>query len=255
MMNCIETVEMPDWLWDFEYFDIQKVLKDSLYYPACCVDAFPIKQLMGNTYSFVYVDHWVEESKLLEHIYDKGFKGYKLIFTRNIDKEELTPNGWNVYIPPKDEYVEHEGIGANERNLNSGRFPNAKPYCRWFIFERTPDYDESHNPKRFSLLYLSSDGAAAYQALYLSNRTKPKFLCLINPGMGTDYHCERSLMARSVRHFYSQTGNDDYLPKYLVTHYAKGRFNWSLYPYEIVNFTTLKLDTHNPKYINSRKQY
>ena len=103
-----------------------------------------------------------------------------------------------------------------------------KPFCSWLIFERKPEFDESHNPVRFSLLYLCADGAAAYQALYLSNNIAPKFLCLINPGMGTDYYLENCLLHRSIKYDLKK------VPDYLVTD-SISRIYWSEYQNLVYN--------------------
>jgi len=202
MLPEIEQIPMPDWLLNIGEFNIYEVLKDSLYYPACCIDGKPIKHLMGNVYSFIYVDHWTRQSSLNEHLNSRGIKGYNLIHKEAITMEQLTPKGWKVVIPPRqDEYV-----------YNSVDNNNAPPFCEWYIFERKTEYDETHNPKRFSLLYLCADGAASYQALYLSNNISPKFLCLVNPGWWCDFDRRSSLLYRSV-------AKSEIKPKFMLTAY------------------------------------
>ncbi len=200
MLKELEKLEMPDWLINIREFNVYDVLKDSLFYPACCFDGKPIKHLMGNAYSFVYVDHYVSKNRLIEILKNPGIKGYKIIHQESITKTQLVPNGWTIKIMPRDD---------NDLRYNSFSEETNNVFCEWLIFERLPEFDDSHNPLRFSLLYLHADGAAAYQALYSSNQLCPKFLSLINPGMGTDYLWKKSLMARSV--FFQNT-----LPEYFI---------------------------------------
>ena len=119
---------------------------------------------------------------------------------------QLAPNGWRIRVEPdRAEY--------HEPDQYSDIF--EKPFAEWFIFERTEEYDESHNPYRFSLLFICADGAAAYQALYLENRMTPKILAIIQPGEAfgcnwTNFTNRGQILARSVFH----GGNP--LPEYLI---------------------------------------
>jgi len=206
MNKDIETIKMPEWLSRDNFtFDVNTVLENSLYYPCACFDAHPVKYFMGNVYSFVNVDYGVSKGEFLREIDNHGFLGYHIIHRKPISQDELTPAGWKVHIYP-------------ERNDgNPGNYQNGiqKPFCEWIIFERDSDRDDSYNPKRFSLLYLCADGAAAYQAMYLSNSIKPRIIAIIQPGHGfggnwSDFTDRTKIFARSV--FY----NNDLLPEYLI---------------------------------------
>ena len=50
------------------------------------------------------------------------------------------------------------------------------------MFERRSGVAPAHGSSRFSFLYLCADGRAAFQAIYLSNRYRPKGLAIIQPG-------------------------------------------------------------------------
>lgn len=205
--NNIEILEMPKWLLKNEFeFDVNVVLENSFYYPCSHFDGGPVKHFMGNVYSFLYVDYGVSREDFLNELKNRGFRGYHIIYQRSISQNELTPNGWTVYIPP----------GEDERNPND-YYPECtkNPFCEWVIFERAPDKDDSYNPKRFSLLFLCADGAAAYQAIYLSNNIKPRIVAIIQPG-----HCfggnwtiftdREKIFARSVCY------KRELLPDYLI---------------------------------------
>lgn len=65
-----------------------------------------------------------------------------------------TLNGWQPVVLPSE----------NERPTVTAAMANS--FCVWLVFQRTANYDELHGPERFSFVYLSADGAAAYQALF-----------------------------------------------------------------------------------------
>lgn len=196
MIPEIERMEMPDWLCRDNFkFNVYEVVNNSLYYPACGTDGTPVKYFMGNVYSFVYADYadFMKEYFYREISNPKCVRGYHIIHRESITPWQLIPNGWNVRIYPT------ESDGDPKRHINS----IAKPYCEWIIFERDPDRDESYNPKRFSLLYIGGEGVATYQALYLSNRIKPKIVTVINPGTGfglnwTDFRERNKIFGRTI---------------------------------------------------------
>lgn len=219
MITEIEKIEMPDWLQiDNFSFDIKKVLKDSLYYPASNFDGKPVTHLMGNVYSFIYVDYGVTKDEFYNEVKNHGFVGYHTIYNQTITQEMLIPEGWNVSLFP--DYNEIHRM----KNMNTFI---KKPFCEWMIFERDADKDDTYNPRRFSLLFMCADGAASYQALYLSNKITPKILAIIQPGHGwggnyTDFTDRDKIFAKSVFHDFSN------LPQYLlIGGYGRGYDNAS----------------------------
>jgi hypothetical protein len=207
MIKEIEKIKMPEWLNKSNFvFNINEILKDSLYYPCSEFDGDPVKYLMGNVFSFVYVDYGVSKEDFYNQINNNGFVGYNIIHKKSISQNELIPNGWKIKIKPN--------LIEENPNIYYSTW-TKKPFCEWIIFERNSDRDESYNPKRFSLLYLCADGAAAYQAIYLSNKIRPKIITIIQPGedFGGNYTVFRDknlIFCRSVFHDLSQ------LPTYLV---------------------------------------
>lgn len=57
-------------------------------------------------------------------------------------------------------------------------------FAQWTIFERLDGFDGKHGPKRFSFFFVRGEGAATYQALYVSNNVLPRILAIIRPGRG-----------------------------------------------------------------------
>lgn len=207
MILEIEELEMPDWLQNETFsFDIKKILKDSLYYPSSHFDGKPVAHLMGNVYSFVYVDYGVTKDDFYNEVKNHGFAGYHTIYNQTITQEMLIPDGWNVHISP--DYNEIHRMEHIKSFIK-------KPFCEWMIFERDADKDDTYNPRRFSLLFMCADGAASYQALYLSNKISPKILAIIQPGHGfggnyTDFRDRDKIFAKSVFH------ENSALPQFLL---------------------------------------
>jgi hypothetical protein len=232
MIPEVTQAAKPHWLYTDKFvFDVHKVLKDSLYYPSSGYDGKPIKFFTGNVYSFVYVDQSTTPESLQATINKNGIKGYKQIHKQDIPMHQLIPNGWSVVIKPQREHEYHHP--ANYRSW-------IKPgFCQWFIFEATETKDGEEKPTRFSLLFLCGDGPASYQALYLSNRIKPKIVAILQPGHGfggnwTNYRDPNAIFAKSVTH------NRSLMPDYLVDG-GNGYENsytepiWDDYPTNIAN--------------------
>jgi hypothetical protein len=200
MIEQMEPMEPPAWLMALTEeeigngaFPLREILEDSLYYPGAGSDGKPAQWAGGNVYSFVYTDYGISRESFLADLNTPGrnFAGYRTLGWRDLIKEELTQRGWTPINPrPMD------------GNPDEWRQTFAKPFGIWAVLERLAKYDATRGPERFSLLYLCSDGAAGYQALYNSNGFKPKILFLINHGFGcnwTDFENPELILARSVR--------------------------------------------------------
>jgi len=195
MIDNIAELSCPEWLNEISQdnihsisFDVKKILQDSLYYPAAGFDGNPIKYFSKNTYSFIYVDYSVRKENLL-----KKFT-YSIVARRSLTEKELAPNGWSPDF--------------NSSFGNPAKFIRniAEPFCEWIIFKS--------GGLNFSLIYLCADGVATYQALYIKNNIKPKFLAFIQPGTihgnWTDFTNPNSLIAKSV------ISNPAGMPEYLI---------------------------------------
>ena len=177
------------------FFPLNDLLKDSFYYPACDIDGGVVKYCnehfdeMGIC-SYVYVDYTTGKDRLEEHL--DGFRGYHLLATRR-----LTPKDIGADKPLQ----MLDGISPQDYL----RWRNDwKPFARWAVFERDFGFGEEHGPKRFSLLYLGAEGAAAYSGLYLANSITPKAMAIIQPGTGfgfnwTDFREPEAPLAKTVR--------------------------------------------------------
>lgn len=223
MIEELEKNEIPEWLKDMSSDDIENkilpikdILSNSFYYPASAFDGKPIRFFLGNFYSFIYADYSLSEEEFNNEIENRGFKGYKVLGKRSLNMKELIPNGW---IPDFDELEYVRPILT------------SKPFASWIVFERKDEFNENHNPERFSLLYICGDGVATFQALYHSNQSKPDCVAIIQPGTGfgnnwTDFRDESKIFAKNV------LGNKSGKPKYLINGGLGNRYDkpcWSEY--------------------------
>ncbi len=198
-LKQLPKLPVPAWLrsvsrrtMDGAPFPLREILTDSLYYPASGTDGDPIRYLGGNVLSFIYVDYGVTRRRVRARIRRPGLRGYRLVGMREVRERELTPNGWTpLPLEPRD---------GDPARMDWFIKP---PFCEWYVFERTEEYDEAHGPERLSLLYLGADGAAAYQALYMPNGIVPRVIAIIQPGRGfggnwTDFEDPTQILGRSV---------------------------------------------------------
>ncbi|WP_333642086.1 hypothetical protein, partial [Mesotoga prima] len=242
-MTELPSMEMPEWIRNPGEFDIRNILQDSLCYLASGLHGHFVKCYMGNAYSFVYIDYFISREDLLQDMAEYGFKGYRVIRQESIDPYRLHPGGWDALTwyyredDPRGERRFDRFRGDRERGYFAGYRdilntswkkvlpaegdgdPNEwldnleEPFAEWFILERTEEYDDTHNPKRFSFLFICTEAVAAYQALYLENRMAPKILAIPHYGLGmnwTDFSSRERILARTI--FY----RDNPLPEYIV---------------------------------------
>ena len=202
-LSCLK--KMPEWLVSGDFsFTVEKALTDSLYYPAAGFDGDPVKFFTGNVFSFVYADYGVDRSRLMAELDAHGFRGYHIIHSQSLSSADLVPHGWTVMLMP-----DREGSPDNYKSWIK------EPFAEWMIFERNSEVTSPDKAERFALLYICADGAAAYQALYLSNNIRPRIIAVIQPGHGfgfnwTDFTNRKSILARSVFH------NRKLLPEYMI---------------------------------------
>lgn len=182
MISSLPKRPVPAWLENFRPGDelpIRDLLDDSLYYPSSGRDGDPVKYLGGFIHSFVYVDYSLKHEEVLQSIYDNHhhFSGYGIIHLREVTSEL----GWKPPCP-----------SLRRRAPESCEKCTKEPFALWAILERLPDMDDSHGPKRFSLLYVCCEGVTVFRDIYLGNKKSPEVVAIIQPGTGwggnwTDY--------------------------------------------------------------------
>ena len=129
-------------------------------------------------------------------------KGYRLLCIRTLSLKELAPEGYLLVIPEDSRY----------NKVVSGMF--RKPaYSLWAIYESMTD-----STNRFSVVFLCTEGATGYQALYYPTLTRPEVVAVVAPGDGFGGNCfsfqdEKDILGKSVLEFHP-AGR----PRWLVTH-------------------------------------
>ena len=180
--------KMPSWLENYQKGakpSFSTLLKSKVvYYPGAGVDGQPIKTCNKSHFAHVYfyVDYGMSKEATLQKLSeDEAIRGYKLIDVFDYTERELTPNGWTQHYRPTPEEL---------RNLKHFLdIVNCNPYCVLAIFEREPEYDESHGAKRFAILYLCGDAIASYDAIFANRGITPELIILQDHGFGGNYNC------------------------------------------------------------------
>jgi hypothetical protein len=155
---------------------INDILANSLYYAACESDGGVVKDCNKlnsqlGIVNFIYADYAFGEERLNQEL--DTFHGFTVFAMRNLKQHELTPNNWQMQIPP--------GLTPAEYFRYSSQF--KRPFAKWVVYERVPEKGEDFGPRRFSLLYIGGEGIASYQALYWTNNACPKAVAIIQPGI------------------------------------------------------------------------
>jgi hypothetical protein len=181
---------------DSQELPLVSLLTNSMYYPACRFDGDPIKFLGSSVNSFIYADYGVTQDKLAISIAE-GFKGYDVFCEREVRESELKVSM---------EVTNPSLIDCQREGIESKQWWIQKPFAHWCVFQRKEDYAKEHGPSRFSLFYICADGAATYQALYVSHNLAPKILSIIQPGHGFGGNWDNYFHQKSV--FYKVVMDD-----------------------------------------------
>jgi hypothetical protein len=136
-------------------FPLKKFLSDSFYYPGSGTDGNPVAFLGRYCQSFIYVDHWVSEERVLDAIKKTPFTGYKTVAQRNLTPEELCPD------------------------LNGIPVDTQRGYAVWLVLERNADKTDDFGPKRLNMVFLGAEAGPAYQVIYQRNGFIPKCLAIV----------------------------------------------------------------------------
>ena len=156
---------------------LDDLLKDSVYYPACCTDGRPVK--LCNTVwrhlgvnSYVYCDFNLSEAAFLRDT--RTMRGYHVIAHRHLEPAEYIPGGWQLEMAPP------RGNGRTGGYWDSFLGGGGPRHCAcWAVFERDAWKGPEHGPERLSVLFVCGEGLATFQQLYCARRIAPKMVCFI----------------------------------------------------------------------------
>ncbi len=184
MINNIPQMQMPDWL-SFILknqrnvpFQIERILRDSLFYPACGLNGTPVKYLAGNVFSFVYVDYEITKDTFFNNLHgsgeNDGFKNYHLIFEKDVNQIEIFQ-------------VVRRGSLFSEETDRFRFFENEnEPFYHWSVWQRNEECAETAGPEGFSMFYVFSEASTFYKELYNRLSIAPKILTIIQPGQNKE---------------------------------------------------------------------
>lgn len=176
---------MPAWLASFgprSRFSAERFFQSRVvYYPGSGTDGHPVK-MFGSSHSahgFIYVDYGIEPRTIEQRLNDPdaGFAGYR--------------SGPRVAVRGRDLFT-----GWYEPHAFPGEIPPATRLeadddeCGFLqILDRRDDVTDDHGPRRLAVLFLFTDGIAAYDALFcqVADRPGPFAALLHDHGFGGNY--------------------------------------------------------------------
>lgn len=183
MINELPKTETPEWLQKLvknpdafkASIPLEDLLMNSLYYPACGLNGTPVKYLGGNIVSFLYADYALTLPKYKRNLFgsgeDDGFKGFRCLVEREVQRSEIVPANWRPSLQPTSE-------GDIRRLVEQER--RCRPFGHWSIWQK--DDPKADGAELFSFFYLGGEMNAIYQGLYCRLAIRPKILAIIQPG-------------------------------------------------------------------------
>ncbi len=154
-------------------FPREQVLTSSVFYPASGFHGDVIKKLASYFHSFIYVDY-SKDKESFDTAIDK-ISGYSVAGYKKLNISELSSTS-----PPPTLHSRFQR--EMKRAPVKPIFKAKSPFASWVVMERNQTVGEEHGPERFSLVFICADGAAAYHAMYASDKIAPKALAIIQPG-------------------------------------------------------------------------
>jgi len=162
---------MPEWLLNLgsvKDLPLVEVLSESVYYPASIDDYHPIYAYSGFSHSFVYVDPHIRKQPDYQSL-----RGYRLAMSREVQREELCNKPYRALFPTSEDG--NLGKLREMAHLPDWAGNDGRPFALWQIYERQNGFNWG-DPERISVLRITGEGIATYQALYFSNQVKPLLL-------------------------------------------------------------------------------
>ena len=183
---------LPLWLKDYcpddeiTWFDVLK--SPHVFYPGSGFDGQPIKLFNQShfVHVYIYVDYMVTKEAIQEDIVKRGYKGYRLLGRTEASRQALLGSS----LPPVIDFSEKrkELFVHPFTNVTFGEGQSSTPFYGFLdVYERLPDYDDTHGAQRFAVLYLGEDAFVAFLALYGTRQFRPKVLMVVDHAFGGNY--------------------------------------------------------------------
>lgn len=142
-----------------------------VYYPCSALHGAPV-EFLGKTFRhFLYADCSVGRRQFDEALDNAGFKGYRCTVLEDLAPENLFGLPW-------------EALERQHATFRRGTLPRFDPFIALSRFERLPEYDASHGPEYFDLMFCGSEAIATFKAVFSRRGIAPQCLVHIRAGIG-----------------------------------------------------------------------
>ena len=149
-----------------------RFLRDCVFYPCSGLHGTPINFLGKRFRRFLYADYSIERRKFDEAIHGRGFKGYQLRATEELNPENVFGLSWEDF--------ERRNFETISR-VTSDRHAPYLTLCR---FERESGFDSKHGPPSFELMFVCAEAIATFKAAFSQRNITPKCLVHVRSGIG-----------------------------------------------------------------------
>lgn len=152
--------------------DVDRFFKDCVFYPCSGLHGTPIKFLGKRFCRFLYADYSVDPVRFDEAIHGRGFKGYTLRATEELDPENVFGMSWEDF---------------DRRNfVTISRLTDDRwdPYLTLCHFERESGLDSKHGPPGFELMFSCTEAIATFKAAFSHRKIAPRCLVHVRSGIG-----------------------------------------------------------------------
>jgi hypothetical protein len=152
--------------------DVTRFLKGCVFYPCSGLHGTPIKFLGKRFRRFLYADYEVDRQRFDEAIHGLGFKGYRLRTTEELGPENVFGMSWEDFAR------------RNAETISRVSYEWRDPYLTLCRFKRDSDFDDSHGPPGFELMFACAEAIATFKAAFSQRNITPKCLVHVRSGIG-----------------------------------------------------------------------
>lgn len=152
--------------------DIDKYLRECVYYPCSGLHGTPVKFLGKKFQKFFYADYMTERKQLEMSIRREGFRGYQLCAMEEIDPEIVFGMSW--------EEVKRKHYDT----ISRVPFPWFDPFVLLCRFKRKPHFMDDHGPEMIELMFTRCEAIATFISAFSRRNIAPQCLVHVRSGIG-----------------------------------------------------------------------